>query len=83
MKNKKSYYSLNSTDMKINKDLVDATMMLSFIILLLIGTTDFSNLLLKEITMGGLGLLSAAMIALRVIQMRQESNSPKDEEYEY
>ena len=49
--------------MKINKDLVDATMMLSFIILVLIGTTDFSNLLLKEITMGGLGLLSAAMIA--------------------
>ena len=56
---------------------------MSFIILVLIGTTDFSNLLLKEITMGGLGLLSAAMIALRVIQMRQESNSPKDEEYEY
>lgn len=69
--------------MKINKDLVDATMMLSFIILVLIGTTDFSNVLLKEITMSGLALLSVAMIVLRIIHMRQEANSPKDEEYEY
>ena len=61
--------------MKINKDLVDATMMLSFIILVLIGTSDFSNMLLKEITMGGLALLSVAMIALRFIHMRQEANS--------
>lgn len=30
--------------MKINKDLVDAVMMLSFIILVLIGTTDFENI---------------------------------------
>ena len=51
--------------MKINKDLVDATMMLSFIILVLIGTSDFSNMLLKEITMGSLAVLSVAMIALR------------------
>ena len=49
--------------MKINKDLVDATMMLSFIILVLIGTSDFSNMLLKEITMGSLAVLSVAMIA--------------------
>nr|WP_293730268.1 hypothetical protein [uncultured Parabacteroides sp.] len=85
MRNKKDRFNnlKISTDMKINKDLVDATMMLSFIILVLIGTTDFSNLLLKEITMGGLALLSVAMIALRVIQMRQEANSPKQEEYEY
>ena len=69
--------------MKINKDLVDATMMLSFIILVLIGTSDFSNMLLKEITMGSLAVLSVAMIALRFINMRQEANSPKDEEYEY
>ena len=69
--------------MKINKDLVDATMMLSFIILVLIGTSAFSNMLLKEITMGSLAVLSVAMIALRFIHMRQEANSPKDEEYEY
>ena len=66
--------------MKINKDLVDATMMLSFIILVLIGTTDFSDMLLKEITMGGLALLSVAMVTLRIIYMRQEANSPKNEE---
>lgn len=69
--------------MNINKDLVDATMMLSFIILVLIGTTDFSNMLLKEIIMGSLALLSVAMIALRIIRMRQDANSPKDEKYEY
>ncbi|WP_195281623.1 hypothetical protein [Parabacteroides johnsonii] len=68
--------------MKINKDLVDATMMLSFIILVLIGTTDFSDMLLKEITMGGLALLSVAMVTLRIIYMRQKANSPKNEEYE-
>lgn len=61
--------------MKINKDLVDATMMLSFIILVLIGTTDFSDMLLKEITMGGLALLSVAMVTLRIIYMRQETDS--------
>ena len=69
--------------MKINKDLVDATMMLSFIILVLIGTSDFSNMSLKEITMGSLAVLSVAMIALRFIHTRQEANSPMDEEYEY
>ena len=68
--------------MKINKDLVDATMMLSFIILVLIGTTDFSDMLLKEITMGGLALLSVAMVTLRIIYMRQEANSPKNDAYE-
>ena len=69
--------------MKINKDLVDATMMLSFIILVLIGTTDFSDMLLKEITMGGLALLSVAMVTLRIIYMRQVGNSHKNEEYVY
>lgn len=68
--------------MKINKDLVDATMMLSFIILVLVGTTDFSNMLIKEITMGGLALLSIAMIVLRIIGMRQEASSSHGE-YEY
>ena len=34
--------------MKINKDLVDAVMMVSFIILVLIGTTDFENAITKD-----------------------------------
>lgn len=68
--------------MKINKDLVDATMMLSFIILVLIGTTDFSDLLVKQMSMGAIALLSITMVVLRIIYARQEANKPK-EEYEY
>ena len=68
--------------MKINKDLVDAVMMLSFIILVLIGTTDFENIVVKDLTMGVLGLITVVMVVLRGIQMRQEAKEPK-EEYEY
>ena len=68
--------------MKINKELVDATMMLSFIILVLIGTTDFENIVAKDVTMGVLGLVTVIMVVLRGIQMRIEAKQPK-EEYEY
>lgn len=68
--------------MKINKDLVDAVMMLSFIILVLIGTTDFENIVVKEVTIGVLGLITGVMVVLRGIQMRREAKEPK-EEYEY
>ena len=68
--------------MKINKDLVDAVMMLSFIILVLFGTTDFENIVVKDVTMGVLGLITVVMVVLRGIQMRQEAKEPK-EEYEY
>ena len=64
--------------MKINKDLVDAIMMFSFIILVLIGTSDFSNQVLKYSLMGSLALISIVMIALRFIHMRQEANKPND-----
>ena len=50
--------------MKINKDLVDAVMMVSFIILVLIGTTDFENEIVKDVTMGALGLLTVGMVIL-------------------
>jgi len=68
--------------MKINKDLVDAVMMVSFIILVLIGTTDFENEIVKDVTMGALGLLTVGMVILRAIQLRQAAKEPK-EEYEY
>lgn len=68
--------------MKINKDLVDATMMLSFITLVLVGTTDFDNAVSKNIIMGSLGLITIIMAILRGIQMRQDARNPK-EEYEY
>lgn len=57
--------------MKINKDLADAVLMVSFIILVLIGTTDFESASTKNVLMGGLGLVSAAMVVLRTIQMKQ------------
>ena len=68
--------------MKINKDLVDAVMMVSFIILVLIGTTDFENIIAKDVTMGALGLLTVGMVILRGIQLRQAAKEQK-EEYEY
>ena len=61
--------------MKINKDLVDATMMLSFIILVLIGTSDFSNMLLKEITMGSLAVLYGSFICGRKPIVRRMKNT--------
>ena len=68
--------------MKINKDLVDAVMMVSFIILVLIGTTDFENAITKDVTMGALGLVTVVMVILRGIQLRQAAKETK-EEYEY
>lgn len=68
--------------MKINKDLVDAIMMLSFIIMVLIGTTDFDDAVVKNLTMGALGITAIIMIVLRSIQVRKEAKEPKDE-YEY
>lgn len=68
--------------MKINKDLVDAIMMVSFIILVLIVTTDFENVSTKNVAMGVLGLVTASMVVLRAVQMRQAAKEPK-KEYEY
>lgn len=68
--------------MKINKDLTDAIMMASLIILVLIGTTDFENATTKNVTMGALGLLSVVMIILRVMQTKREAKLP-GKEYEY
>ena len=63
--------------MKINRDLVDAVMMLSFISLVLVGTSDFDNSTIKDITMVLLGVLAIVMVVLRVISMK---NQPEIEE---
>lgn len=65
--------------MKINKDLVDAVMMLSFIILVLVGTTDFSDMVVKDITMGVLAVVTIIMVVLRGIQIRYASKHPEME----
>lgn len=69
--------------MKINKDLVDATLMLSFIILVLVGTTEISNAVIKDVTMGALGVVCVIMAVLRGIQLRQAGHENTEEEYNY
>ena len=65
--------------MKINKDLVESILMVSFISLVLIGTTDFNNPATKNIAMGILGVLTVVMAALR-IKAGQQHQEP-DEYY--
>jgi hypothetical protein len=67
--------------MKINKDLVDATLMLSFIILVLVGTTESSNTIIKDAIMGVLGVICIIMVVLRGIQLRQAAHENTEEEY--
>lgn len=69
--------------MKINKDLVDATLMLSFIILVLVGTTEISSAVIKDVTMGVLGVICIIMVVLRGIQLRQAAHENTEEEYNY
>lgn len=66
--------------MRINKDLAEACMMLSFIILVLVGTTEFESETQKQILMGILGAVTVLMGVLRVIGARQ-SNKEHDETY--
>lgn len=73
--------------MKINKDLIDATLMLALISLVLVGTTEFSDALMKDITLGGIGLLAFGMIVLRIIDARRKPDTSHGSEgaldYEY
>ncbi|MDD4591803.1 MAG: hypothetical protein PHG06_15455 [Parabacteroides sp.] len=54
--------------MKINKDLVDAVMMVSFISLVLIGTTDFNSAKTKTITMVVVAAIVISMVILRILR---------------
>lgn len=59
--------------MKINKDLIDATLMLSVISLVLVGTTKFDNESTKNLVLAALGLLAIATLILRVLTTRKGS----------
>lgn len=59
--------------MKINKDLIDATLMLSVISLVLVGTTKFDNESTKNLVLAALGLLAIATLILRVLTVRKGS----------
>lgn len=61
--------------MKVNRDLADAVMMVSFIILVLVGTTTFQNESTKLAIMSALGVVAAIMVALRALGARQKEKN--------
>lgn len=65
--------------MKLNKDLLDALMMLGLICIVLIGTTEFDNETLKTISLVVLAVVNLGLAALRM-KAPQQSN---DEEQNY
>lgn len=56
--------------MKLSKDFIEAVMMLAFIILVLVGTTDFENPLTKEVTLIITGIVAVGMVVLKLKTMR-------------
>ena len=58
--------------MMINKDLMNATLMVSFIVLVLVGTTTFVNENTKTIWMIILGALCVLSTVLLVVANKQE-----------
>ena len=59
--------------MKINKDLIDAVLMLSVIGLVLVGTSEFNDETAKDITMIALGISAVTTLVLRLIGGIKES----------
>ena len=59
--------------MKINKDLIDAVLMLSVIGLVLVGTSEFNDETAKNITMIALGISAVTTLVLRLIGGIKES----------
>ena len=57
--------------MKINKDLVDAVMMVSDIGLVLVGTTTFEDEVKKHVIMGVLAVVTVSMVALRFLHAKK------------
>ena len=56
--------------MKMSQDFIEAVMMLAFIILVLVGTTDFENPLTKEVTLIITGIVAVGMVVLKLKTMR-------------
>ena len=56
--------------MKLSQDFIEAVMMLAFIILVLVGTTDFENPLTKEVTLIITGIGAVGMVVLKLKTMR-------------
>jgi L-asparagine transporter-like permease len=62
--------------MKINKDLMNAVLMVSFIVLVLVGTTTFTDEMTKIITMVSLGALCLLSIVFLVIASKKGDKKP-------
>lgn len=59
--------------MKVNKDLADAVMMVSCIILVLAGTSDFESNSMKTILMSILGVLAVGMGVARIYGSKENN----------
>ena len=53
--------------MKVNKDLMESLLMVAFIIMVLVGTTNFNSAQTKYLIMGGLGIIIALTGVLRYV----------------
>ena len=61
--------------MKLSQDFIEAVMMLAFIILVLVGTTDFENPLTKEVTLIITGIVAVGMV---VLKLKNDANGPDE-----
>lgn len=61
--------------MKISTDLIDALLMLSVIILVLIGTTPFDNPTNKTILMSTFSVIAVVAAIMRVIKIKKGQNT--------
>ncbi|MDH6311884.1 hypothetical protein M2137_000643 [Parabacteroides sp. PFB2-10] len=66
--------------MKINKDLMDAIMMLSFIGLVLVATSDFENMTTRNTSIGILCVTAVLSIALRFFGSKKKEEPEISEE---
>lgn len=65
--------------MKLNRDLLDALMMLGLICLVLLGTTEFDNESTKAVSLAALAVFNLILAGLRIKAARQPDE--RQEEY--
>ena len=53
--------------MRVNKDLMESLLMVAFILMVLVGTTNFDSAQTKYLIMGGLGIIIALTGVLRYV----------------
>ena len=53
--------------MKVNKDLMESLLMVAFIVMVLVGTTNFDSAQTKYLIMGGLGIIIVLTGVLRYV----------------